>query len=107
MLASWVPEKERSKLGSVVFGGGQVSNFIYKLIKNVTTQASSNINFQKYSNVTRHVLYVFSDWLLVIFLFIWFDIEQLSMGNGLLFLEYCSDCMVYSFCKSCQKTCIF
>lgn len=25
LLASWVPEKERSKLGSFVFGGGQVS----------------------------------------------------------------------------------
>lgn len=24
LLASWVPEKERSKLGSFVFGGGQV-----------------------------------------------------------------------------------
>lgn len=24
MLAAWVPEKERGKLGSVVFGGGQV-----------------------------------------------------------------------------------
>lgn len=28
LLASWVPETERSKLGSFVFGGGQVS-FIY------------------------------------------------------------------------------
>lgn len=24
LLAAWVPEKERSKLGSFVFGGGQV-----------------------------------------------------------------------------------
>lgn len=32
LLASWVPEKERSKLGSFVFGGGQVSinhSFLY------------------------------------------------------------------------------
>lgn len=26
LLASWVPEKERGKLGSFVFGGGQVSS---------------------------------------------------------------------------------
>lgn len=24
MIAAWVPEKERGKLGSVIFGGGQV-----------------------------------------------------------------------------------
>lgn len=31
MLASWVPEKERGKIGTIVFGGGQVWNhyFIY------------------------------------------------------------------------------
>lgn len=25
MIAAWVPEKERGKLGSAIFGGGQVS----------------------------------------------------------------------------------
>lgn len=28
LLAAWIPLKERSKLGSLVFGGGQVSIYI-------------------------------------------------------------------------------
>lgn len=28
LLASWIPLKERSKLGSLVFGGGQVCTYI-------------------------------------------------------------------------------
>lgn len=31
MLSVWVPQKERGKLGSVVFGGGQVSLFFFVL----------------------------------------------------------------------------
>lgn len=30
LLASWVPERERSKIGSFVFGGGQVKNLRYE-----------------------------------------------------------------------------
>lgn len=30
LLASWVPEKERSKIGSFVFGGGQVNIVLHK-----------------------------------------------------------------------------
>lgn len=37
LLASWVPETERSKLGSFVFGGGQVSSvFSYFSIISIT-----------------------------------------------------------------------
>lgn len=32
LLASWVPEKERSKLGSLVFGGGQVCVRIFLVV---------------------------------------------------------------------------
>lgn len=43
MLSVWVPEKERGKLGSVVFGGGQVSsNFFFQKI-NIKIQ---NLNFK-------------------------------------------------------------
>lgn len=30
MLAAWIPSTERSKLGSLVFGGGQVS-YLYNI----------------------------------------------------------------------------
>lgn len=30
LIAAWVPEKERGKLGSFVFGGGQVCNVFYQ-----------------------------------------------------------------------------
>lgn len=33
LLASWVPEKERSKIGSFVFGGGQVCTVFFSTVK--------------------------------------------------------------------------
>ncbi|XP_055326564.1 putative inorganic phosphate cotransporter [Sitodiplosis mosellana] len=35
MLAAWVPEKERGKLGSVVFGGGQIGSLVSFAISGV------------------------------------------------------------------------
>lgn len=35
LLSAWIPEKERSKLGSLVFGGGQVC-ITWSKLKNLT-----------------------------------------------------------------------
>lgn len=49
LLASWVPEKERSKLGSFVFGGGQVSakHFFFSYVN------SLRINIVYYTQFNR------------------------------------------------------
>lgn len=94
LLAVWVPAKERSKLGSLVLGGGQVSAIF------VANLAIFDVVFFSDYNVKNlFICCVFSDRKCCSQLYIWIDFNALHMANCILFLGRPFHCLVFCFCK--------
>lgn len=85
LLAAWVPQSERGKLGTMVYGGGQVR------IHNLDIICVFEFN---------HDLFLDSlDWESSIDLFIRYNVILLDMASGFLRLELYRMCLVHCVCK--------
>lgn len=91
LLAVWVPARERSKLGSLVLGGGQVCA-IFVTIFDV-------VFFSDYNVENLLICCVFSDWKCNSQLYIRVDFNALHMATCILFLGHHFHYLVYCFCN--------
>lgn len=86
LIAAWVPEKERSKLGGFVLGGSQVRNLREKNNRIITFK----------SKLYRNTI---TDWQCYFVVCVWNNSISLAVANCILFLELYFSHLVYSFCK--------
>lgn len=87
LIAAWIPENERSKLGGFVLGGTQVYNFLKLWSKNVFVNSSQYFTAGQCS----------------IILHIWTIAVALAMASCILFLEFDCNHLVYSVCKCVHR----
>lgn len=83
LLAAWIPENERGKLGAFVLGGSQVRISQWKP------------DFVKWIDYFRPP----SDWKCFVLLHLWINSISLAVANCVLFLECSRNRLVYSICE--------